>query len=65
MMSLSYDKQFDTIDAFNTTSRYLNDILNILNIFFDNIVRKIYPAELNLIKQIPVIPRFGLAFVHF
>ena len=28
MMSLSEDKQADVIDAFNTTSRYLDDILN-------------------------------------
>ena len=37
MMSLSDDKQADIIDAFNTTSRYLNDILNINNVCFDNI----------------------------
>ena len=29
MMSLSDDKQADVIDAFNTTSIYLDDILNI------------------------------------
>ena len=29
MMSLSDDKQADVIDVFNTTSRYLDDILNI------------------------------------
>ena len=29
MMSLSDNKQVDVIDAFNTTSRYLDDILNI------------------------------------
>ena len=29
IMSLSDDKQADVIDAFNTTSRYLDDILNI------------------------------------
>ena len=29
LMSLSGDKQADVIDAFNTTSRYLDDILNI------------------------------------
>ena len=29
MMSLSDDKQADVIDAFNTTSRYLEDILKI------------------------------------
>ena len=32
MMSLSDDKQADVIDAFNTTSRYLDDILNIKDI---------------------------------
>ena len=30
MMSLSDDKQADVIDAFNTTSRYLDDILNLI-----------------------------------
>ena len=34
MMSLSDDKQADVIDAFNTTSRYLDDILNINNFFW-------------------------------
>ena len=29
MMSLSDDKQADNVDAFNNTSRYLDDILNI------------------------------------
>ena len=37
MMSLSDDKQAGFIDAFNTTSRYLDDILNINNVYFDNI----------------------------
>ena len=46
MMSLSDDKQADVIDAFNTASRYLDDILNINNVYFDNIVSKIYPSEL-------------------
>ena len=31
MMSLSDDKQADVIYAFNATSRYLDDILNINN----------------------------------
>ena len=39
MMSLSDDKQADIyIDAFNTISRYLDDILNINNVYFDTIV---------------------------
>ena len=35
MIFLSDDKQADIIDAFNTTSRYLNNILNINNVYFD------------------------------
>ena len=50
MMSLSDDKQADVIDAFNTTSRYLDDILNINNVYFDNMVCQIYPSELQLNK---------------
>ena len=46
MMSLSDDKQADVIDAFNTTSRYLDDILNIYNVYFENMVSQIYPSEL-------------------
>ena len=50
MMSLSDDKQADVIDAFNTTSRYLDDILNINNVYFENMVSQIYPSELQLNK---------------
>ena len=50
MMSLTDDKQADVIDAFNTTSRYLDDILNIYNVYFDNMVSQIYPSELQLNK---------------
>ena len=45
-MSLSDDKQADVIAAFNTTFRYLDDILNMNNVYFDNMVSKIYPSEL-------------------
>ena len=43
MMHLTVDKQADVIDAFNTTSRYLDDILNITcnTINFDNMVSQI------------------------
>ena len=34
----------------NTTSRYLDDILNINNAYFDNMVSQIYPSELQLNK---------------
>ena len=41
MMSLSDDKLANVIDGFNTTSRYLDDILNINNVYFDNMVSKV------------------------
>ena len=50
MMSLSDDNQAYVIDAFNSTSRYLDDIFNINNIYFDNIVSQIYALELQLNK---------------
>ena len=50
IMSLSDANQADGIDAFNSTSRYLDDIVNINNIYFDNIVSQIYPPELKLNK---------------
>ena len=50
MMSLSDDKQADVIDAFNTSSRYLDHILYINNVYFDNMVGQIYPSELQLNK---------------
>ena len=50
MMSLSDDKQADVIDTFNTTSRYLDDISNINNVYFDNMVSQIYQSELQLNK---------------
>ena len=50
MMSLSDDKQADIIDAFNITSRYLDDISNIYNVYFDSLVSQIYPLELQLNK---------------
>ena len=45
-LSLSEDNQSDVIKAFNSTSRYLDDLLNIDNNFFDSMVNHIYPSEL-------------------
>ena len=50
LMSLSDDKMADIIDAFNTTSRYLDAILNINNVYFDTMISQIYPSELQLDK---------------
>ena len=35
MKSLSRENQADIIEAFNSTSRYLDDLLNIDNIYFE------------------------------
>ena len=50
MLSLSEDTQSDVIEAFSFTSRYLDDLLNIDNNFFNSIVNRIYPSELQLNK---------------
>ena len=50
MLSLSEDNQSDVIEALSSTSRYLDDLLNIDNNFFDSMVNRIYPSELQLNK---------------
>ena len=45
MVSLSEDKQTDIINAFNITSRYLDDIFNNNNVYFDNMVSHIYTLQ--------------------
>ena len=50
MLSLSEDYQSDVIEAFNSTSWYLDDLLNIDNNFFDSMVNHMYPSELQLNK---------------
>ena len=46
LLSLSEDNQSNVIEAFSSTSRYLDDLLNIDNNFFDSMVNRIYPSEL-------------------
>ena len=38
------------MEAFNSTSRYLDDLLNIDNPYFEQMVDQIYPTELQLNK---------------
>ena len=52
MTSLSDVKQAEIIEAFKSTSRYLHDILNIDNPYFEGMVNRIYPPELQLNKAI-------------
>ena len=42
--------QTDIIEALNSTSRYLGDLFNIDNPYFEQIVGQIYPTELQLNK---------------
>ena len=50
MKGLSSVNQADVIKAFNSTSRYLDDLLNIYNPYFEGMDNQIYPPELQLIK---------------
>ena len=50
MDSLYHDNQADEIEAFNSTSRYLDDALNIDNPYCEGMVIQIYPSELQLDK---------------
>ena len=48
MDSLNHDNQADVIEAFNSTSRYHDDFLNIDNPYFEGMVNQIYTTELQL-----------------
>ena len=59
MMSLSEEKQSKVIEAFSSTSRYLDDLLNIDDRYFDGLISQIYPSSETKA------PFFGFALVHF
>ena len=50
MTSLSDVKQAEIIEAFKSTTRYLDDLLNIDNPYFEGMVNRICPSELQLNK---------------
>ena len=50
MKDLSSDNQAEVIKAFNLTSRYLDDLFNIDNPYFEGMVNQIYPPKLQLNK---------------
>ena len=65
MTSLSDVKQAEIIEAFKSTSRYLDDLLNIDNPYFEGMVNRIYryyPSELQL--NIPK-PHFWICIYLF
>ena len=49
-MSLSDNNQADVVQAFTSMARYLDDLLNIDNTYFEQMVSQIYPTELQLNK---------------
>ena len=62
-MSLSGDTEPGIIDTFNTTSKYLVDILNINDVYFDNIPDKRRNAPLRTVQlsgKSQVIGQFSL-----
>ena len=68
MKDLSSDNQNDVIKAFNSTSRYLDDLLNIDNPYFEGMVNQIYPSESQLNKantSDTEAPFFGFTSVYF
>ena len=50
VLFFSEDDRSGVVTAFGSASRYLDDLLNIGNNFFDSMVSRIYPSELQLNK---------------
>ena len=44
-ISLSDNNQADVTEAFNSTSRYLDDLLNIIVPYLEQLIDQIYPTE--------------------
>ena len=53
MLYLSDNNQADIVESFNSSSIYLDDLLNIYNPYFAQMVSQIYPTELQLNKANP------------
>ena len=67
-LSLSDNNQADVVEAFNSTSRYLDDLLITDNQLFAQMVSQIYPTQLKLKNSNPSdteAPLFGLRLVRY
>ena len=49
--------QGEIIEAFKSTSSFLDDLLNIDNPYFEGMVNRIYSLNCSLTKLIPLIPK--------
>ena len=65
MTSLSDVKQAEIVEAFYSASRYQDDLLNIDNPYFEDMVNRIYPPELQLNKAITSDTEAPLLDLHF
>ena len=68
MDSLSYNKEAEITQAFNPASRYLDDLLNIEKPYFEGMVDRINPPELQLLKanaSDTETPFSGFTFIYF
>ena len=68
MTSFTDVKQAEIIEAFKSTSRYLDNLLNIDNPYFEGMVNRIYPPELQFNKantSDTEAPFFWFAFIYF
>ena len=54
MDSLNHDNQADLIEAFNSTSKYLDDLLNIDNPYFEGMVNQMISKLYRQIVGIPM-----------
>ena len=50
MLYYSEDTQSEVIEAFISTAKYLENLSNIDNSFFDSIVKHVYPSVFHLNK---------------
>ena len=50
VVSLSDNIQADVVEAFNSTSRYLDDFFNFYTPYFEQMVSQVYPDELQFKK---------------
>ena len=68
MFSHSDNNQADVFEAFISSSRYLDDLLNIDNPYIAQMVSQIYPSELQLNKTNPSDTEalcFGFRLVYY
>ena len=49
-LTLEMGNRADVIESFDSTLRYLDDLLNIDSIYFDQMVNRIYPTELQFFR---------------